>query len=174
MALSSWHMWIINKPHSANLHAFPGKHTVTVQNRVGPILPHYTVFIGPLSAHTCIETMVQTSQSKYEKLQILYTKPWVLMTQKYQSKWYWYQDSGLRHCSHTVRQWKDLGLRFNKPPLKISKPRSRRIRVWTLPIVLKFDKHLGSSAAEVPVKFQIYRIILNTNLATSSLHETLR
>ena len=41
-------------------------------------------------------------------------------------------------------------------------------------IDLKFDGHIGSTAAEVTVKFQSDRTILNTNLAASRLHEILR
>ena len=41
-------------------------------------------------------------------------------------------------------------------------------------IALKFDRHIGSNAAEGPVKFQSDRIILNTNLAASRLYEILR
>ena len=50
---------------------------------------------------------------------------------------------------------------------KVSKPRDCRI-------ALKFDRHIGSNAAEVPVKFQSDRTILNTNLAASRLYEILR
>ena len=39
---------------------------------------------------------------------------------------------------------------------------------------MKFDRHTGSTAAEVPVKFQSDRTILNTNLAASRLDEILR
>ena len=39
---------------------------------------------------------------------------------------------------------------------------------------MKFDRHIGSNAAEVPVKFQSDRTILDTNLATSRLNEILR
>ena len=41
-------------------------------------------------------------------------------------------------------------------------------------VALKFDRHIGSTAAEVPVKFQSDRTILNTNLADSILYEILR
>ena len=41
-------------------------------------------------------------------------------------------------------------------------------------MALKFDRHIGSTAAEVPVKFQSDRTILNTNLAASRLDEILR
>ena len=39
---------------------------------------------------------------------------------------------------------------------------------------MKFDRHIGSTAAEVPVKFQSDRTILNTNLAASRHYEILR
>ena len=55
------------------------------------------------------------------------------------------------------------------------KSRSREIRVYTFPSALKFDKHLGSSAAEMFVKFpQSDVIIITTNLVASRLHEMLR
>ena len=41
-------------------------------------------------------------------------------------------------------------------------------------VALKFDKRMGSSAAEVSVKFQRNRTILNTNVTASGLHEILR
>ena len=41
-------------------------------------------------------------------------------------------------------------------------------------IALEIDRHIGSTAAEVPVKFQSDRTILNTNLAASRLYEILR
>ena len=41
-------------------------------------------------------------------------------------------------------------------------------------IALKFDRHLGSSAAEVPVKFQSYHTILTTNLVALRLCEVLQ
>ena len=39
---------------------------------------------------------------------------------------------------------------------------------------MQFDRHIDSTAAEVPVKFQSDRTILNTNLAASRLYEILR
>ena len=39
---------------------------------------------------------------------------------------------------------------------------------------MKFDRHIGSIAAEVSVKFQSDRTILNSNLAASRLYEILR
>ena len=42
------------------------------------------------------------------------------------------------------------------------------------PIALKFDRHLGSRAAEVPVKFQSDAIIWTTNLVALRLHEILQ
>ena len=51
-----------------------------------------------------------------------------------------------------------------------SKPRDSG---YTLPIALKFDRHLGSSAAEMPVKFQRDAIIMTSTLADSRLHEIL-
>ena len=45
------------------------------------------------------------------------------------------------------------------------KSRSREIDGLNCSVTLKFDRHISSSAAEVPVKFQSDRIIPNTNLA---------
>ena len=41
-------------------------------------------------------------------------------------------------------------------------------------IALKFDRNIDSSIAEVPVKFQSDRTILNTNLMDSGLCESLQ
>ena len=41
-------------------------------------------------------------------------------------------------------------------------------------IALKFDRHIGSSAAEMPVKFQSDMIIITSNLVASRLHEIWR
>ena len=57
---------------------------------------------------------------------------------------------------------------------RIVKSRSREIHVYTFPIGLKFDRHLVSSAAEMPVKFQRVAMIVSHNLAASTLHEILR
>ena len=54
------------------------------------------------------------------------------------------------------------------------KSRSHEIDALNCCIALKFDRHIGSHAAEVPVKFQSDRTILNTNLAASILYEILR
>ena len=54
------------------------------------------------------------------------------------------------------------------------KSRSYEIGTLNCRIALKFDRHIGSNAAEVPVKFQSDRKILNTNLAASRLYEILR
>ena len=54
------------------------------------------------------------------------------------------------------------------------KSRSHEIGTLNCRIALKFDRHIGSNAAAVPVKFQSDRTILNTNLAASRLDEILR
>ena len=56
-------------------------------------------------------------------------------------------------------------------PQDLVKPRSLEIEVDTFPIALIFDRHLGSSAVEIPVKFQNDTIIIASNLAASRLHE---
>ena len=50
-----------------------------------------------------------------------------------------------------------------------TKPRSRAIRVQTSPIALEFDRHLGNSAVEMPVKCQSDTIIMPPNLTASRL-----
>ena len=54
------------------------------------------------------------------------------------------------------------------------KTRSHEIGTLNGRIAVKFDRPIGSIAAEVPVKFQSDRTIQNTNLAASKLHEILR
>ena len=54
------------------------------------------------------------------------------------------------------------------------KSRSREIGSYDFRTALKFDRHLGSAAAEGPVKFQSDWKSLNPNLATSRLHEILQ
>ena len=55
-----------------------------------------------------------------------------------------------------------------------TKIRSREIKCHNGRFALKFDKHLGRTAAEVPVKFKSDWKSLYPNLAASSLHEILR
>ena len=49
-------------------------------------------------------------------------------------------------------------------PQDLVKFRSREIQIQTFQITLKFDRHLGSSAAEISVKFQNDIIIITPNL----------
>ena len=67
------------------------------------------------------------------------------------------------------------GLPFNKwtdvVPQDLVKSRSLEIHVQTFPIALKICRHLGSSAAEMPVKYQRYTIIITSNIAAFRLHE---
>ena len=41
------------------------------------------------------------------------------------------------------------------------------VRLYTFPIALKFDWHIGSSAADMPAKLQSDKIIITPNLAAS-------
>ena len=74
--------------------------------------------------------------------------------------------------------WRQAGPRLNIRkdvfPLDLVKSRSHEIGTLNCRIDLKFDRHIGSTAAEVPVKLQSDRAILNTNLAASILYEILR
>ena len=51
---------------------------------------------------------------------------------------------------------------------------SHEIGTLNCRIALKFDRHIGSTAAGVAVQFQSDRAILNTNLAVSRLYEILQ
>ena len=59
-------------------------------------------------------------------------------------------------------------------PQVLAKSRKSEIKCYNYRIALKFDRHLGSAAAEVPVKFQSDWKNLNPNLAASRLREILR
>ena len=72
----------------------------------------------------------------------------------------WLSDTG-----PLFTKWMDVLL---QDPMK---PWRHEIQVKTLPIALKFDRHLGSNAAELPVKFQSDTIIITSNLAASRLPE---
>ena len=52
--------------------------------------------------------------------------------------------------------------------------RSREIGSLNYRIALNFDRHFGSTTADVPIKFRSDHAILNTNLAASRLCEILR
>ena len=58
----------------------------------------------------------------------------------------------------------------------LSGKKSYRKISWSLDdnVALKFDRHLGSTAADVPVKFQSDCKSLNTNLAPWRTHEIVR
>ena len=79
---------------------------------------------------------------------------------------------------HGTVHWEVPGPRLNIRKDVFSsdlvKSRSHEIGTLNCRIALKFDRHIGSTAAEVPVKFQNDRTNLNTNLAASRLYEILR
>ena len=56
----------------------------------------------------------------------------------------------------------------------IARSWNREIRSLIYRIALKFDRHLGSTAADVPVKLKSDQTILNTNLVVSRLCEILQ
>ena len=75
--------------------------------------------------------------------------------------------------------WKrSLGPLFTKRtdilPQDLVKSRRREIGCYNDRIALKFDRHLGITAAEEPVKFQGDWKGPNSNLAASRFHEILR
>ena len=59
-------------------------------------------------------------------------------------------------------------------PPNLVKSQSREIGCYNDCIALKFDRHLGSAAAEVPVKFQSEWNCKNPNLGAPRLHDILR
>ena len=64
--------------------------------------------------------------------------------------------------------------RWDVFPSHLVKYRSRETDwIYNALITIKFDRHLASAIAEVPVKFHIDWKILNPTLAASSLHEIL-
>ena len=77
----------------------------------------------------------------------------------------------LRECH---KQTTRLNIRKYGLSQDLVKSRSHEIGTSNWRIAFKFDRHIGSNAAEVPVKFQSDRRILNTNLVASRLHEILR
>ena len=62
--------------------------------------------------------------------------------------------------------WVVMDLRPNK--------RLNKIVSLNYSIALQFDRHIGSTAAEMPVKFQSDRTILNTNLAAMRVCDILQ
>ena len=75
---------------------------------------------------------------------------------------------------HTKPSGPRLNIRKDVFPLDLVKYRSHEISTLNCRIALQFDRHIGSTVAEVLVKFQSDGTNLNTNLATSRLYEILR
>ena len=76
-------------------------------------------------------------------------------------------------CSVVVIYWSNLqGPQFTKwtgvLPQDLVKYWSRENRVYTFSIALKFYRHIGSSAAEMPVKLESDTIVLTSNFAAST------
>ena len=63
--------------------------------------------------------------------------------------------------------------RMDVLPQDLVKSRSREIECYNERVALKFDRLLGSTAAEVPVKFQSDWKCLTQNLVASRLHDIL-
>ena len=82
----------------------------------------------------------------------------------------WKVRTSIYNIYHTVAR-PLFTMRTDVLPQDLGKSRSREIWVSIFPIALKFDSHLGSSAVEMPVKFQSDTIIIPCNPATSRLHE---
>ena len=71
-------------------------------------------------------------------------------------------------------RWPWASKRTDVLPSNLVKFRSLDIGCHNYRIVLKFDRHLGTDAADVPAKFQSDCNNVNSNPATSRLHEILR
>ena len=76
-----------------------------------------------------------------------------------------------------VMAWRRPGDKPLSEPMMVRLPThicvTRPQWVKTFPIALKFDRHLDSSAAEMPAKFQSDMIIITSNFAASRYHEIL-
>ena len=77
---------------------------------------------------------------------------------------------GVPFACHWVQpsiHWADW--RLTARSHEVPKPRYSDLDFLTFLTALKFDRHLGSSVAEMPVKFQSDTIIITSNLAGSRL-----
>ena len=79
--------------------------------------------------------------------------------------------NGRRALSDVLSPGPRLNIRKVVLSSDLVKSRSHEIDTLNCRIALTFDRHIGSNAAEVPVKFQSDRTILNTNLAATRFHE---
>ena len=70
-----------------------------------------------------------------------------------------------------MQPWPLVTRRVDVLPQDLVKPRCREIRVYTFSMALIFDRHLGSNAAEMPVKFQGDTFIITSYLVASRIHE---
>ena len=62
----------------------------------------------------------------------------------------------------------------NVLPQDLEKSQSRKIRIQTFSNALQFGIHIGSSATEMPIKYQSDTIIIKSNFAFSRLHDIWR
>ena len=76
--------------------------------------------------------------------------------------------------THAVRPGLLCTIQTDVLPQDLVESRSRDIRVQTFPISLKSDRHLGGSAAEMPVYFQSDTINITPNPVASRLYEIWR
>ena len=79
---------------------------------------------------------------------------------------------------YTLDNFSNPGPLFTKRtdvlPQDLAKSRSRDIWAYPFQIALKFERYLGNSTAEMPVKFMSDIIIMTFNFAASIFHENLR
>ena len=81
---------------------------------------------------------------------------WLVIIFCYKTEW---------HDVYSILFYSIPGL-YSLLPQDLVKSRSREIRIVSSPIALKFDRHLGSTAIEMPVIFQS-----NTIIITSKSHD---
>ena len=120
--------------------------------------PHYnmTILVRSSLQHSHFSILVVTWSFRF--LSKMLTKDTGHESQVWGCLWVW------------IRYGPLFIMRTDVLPQGLAKSRSREIRVETFLTALKFDRHLDSSAAEMPVKFQSDTIIL----VASRLHGILR
>ena len=73
-----------------------------------------------------------------------------------------------------INTWSLFTTRTDVFPQDLAKPRSHDIYGKTFPIALKLDRHIGSSANEMPIEFQSNAIIITISQLRNSRNLTVR
>ena len=88
--------------------------------------------------------------------------------------WYHRAMSGWTSWPLQIQSPISLYIRLDILSWDLVKTQSREIGSLNYCMALKFDRHIGSNAADAPVKFQSDWTVLNTNLAALRLHKILQ